>query len=213
MFDRVPSMKLRPSFFCLVGLAGLLISLPAAAQYKVIEPDGRITYTDRPTPVAGARITPLRQGIPAIEAPAAVLPATLRQLAARYPVTLYSSAECSPCDSGRQLLQMRGVPYTERRIVSESDAAALESATGSRTLPTLSVGTQALRGMSPTDWAAYLDAAGYPKESRLPKGWQAPAVTTLTEQPVAPAPQAAAPVAVAPPELPVAPPAPGKVRF
>ena len=206
-------MKLHFIHPCLVGLACLLISLPAAAQYKVIEPDGRITYTDRPIPAAGARITPLRRDSPAIEVPAAALPAVLRQLAARYPVTLYSSAECSPCDSGRQLLQQRGVPYTEKRIVSESDATALEAATGSRTLPTLSVGSQALRGMSPTDWAAYLDAAGYPKESRLPKDWQAPAVTTLTERPVAPAPQPAAPVAVASPGLPAAPPAPGKVRF
>ena len=203
-------MKLSVMFACLWVLAA-----PAAAQYKVVDPDGRITYTDRPLLAAGAKVTPMRRDTPAVEAPEAPLPVALRQVAVRFPVTLYSTGDCPACDSGRQLLQHRGVPYAERRIVTETDAAALEAATGSRTVPTLTVGTQALRGMSSADWASYLDAAGYPRESRLPKGWQAPTATPLTERatPAAPPPPPPPPVAAAAPERAAPIPAPGGVRF
>jgi glutaredoxin len=149
----------------------------------------------------------------------AALPFELRQTTARFPVTLYTSADCPPCDSGRQFLQQRGVPYSERRVASEDDAAALERSVGGRTLPALTVGVQALRGLSMDEWGSYLDAAGYPRESKLPRGWTAPAPTVLVER--VPAPRAAAPVApvapaarqAAPPvDIPAAEPAPG-VRF
>ena len=215
------SARLRPMKMHLVcggivgSLLGLLLALPVAAQYKIVDADGSITYTDRPSPTAGAKITPLRRNSLPIEAPGAALPLVLRQAASRFPVTLYSAADCTACDSGRLLLQQRGVPYAERRVVSESDAAGLEAATGSRTLPALSIGAQTLRGLSPTDWAAYLDAAGYPRESRLPKGWQAPATAPLTERPAAPpAAQISAPAEPAAPPTPVPPePAPSGVRF
>ena len=41
-------------------------------------------------------------------------------------------------------------------------------------MPALTIGAQPLRGLSEADWTAYLDAAGYPRESRLPRGWQPP---------------------------------------
>jgi glutaredoxin len=72
----------------------------------------------------------------------------------RHPVTLYTGESCAPCDEGRRLLQQRGVPYTERRIVSGDDAAALERLIGARTLPGLSIGRQPLRGYSEQDWTA-----------------------------------------------------------
>ena len=159
-------------------LAGL--ALPAAAQYKVVGPDGRITYTDRPPSDTAARVTPLsRAGVNEAPAPQDALPPELRQAATRFPVTLYSAADCPPCDSGRQLLLQRGVPFTEKLIVSDDDAVAMERVIGARTVPSLTIGAQALRGLSQSDWTAYLDAAGYPRESKLPKSWQAPAATPL----------------------------------
>jgi hypothetical protein len=95
------------------------------------------------------------------------------------------------------LLQQRGVPFSERRITSEDDAAALERAVGGRTVPALMVGTQPLRGLSQDDWTAYLDAAGYPRESRLPRNYQAPAAMPLVER--------ATPVTRALPPAPAAP--------
>jgi glutaredoxin len=108
----------------------------------------------------------------------------------RYPVTLYTSNNCLPCDNGRQLLQQRGVPYAERRVTTEDDAMALERAVGGRTVPALTIGAQPLRGLSETDWTAYLDAAGYPRVSKLPRNWPAAPVLPLAEKatPARPAP-------------------------
>lgn len=182
------------------------------AQYKVVAPDGSITYTDRPPVDARLRVVPLGRNVTPASADAE-LPLELRQVAARYPVTLYTTADCPPCDSGRKLLQQRGVPYSERSIGSEEDAQALERLIGARTVPALSVGAQPLRGFSDADWSAYLDAAGYPKESRLPRNWP-PTVASPLVQRAAAAPEPAARPAepATPPPLPPAP-APGTIRF
>ena len=100
------------------------------------------------------------------------LPAELRQPVLRHPVVLYTTTECSPCESGRQMLVTRGVPFNERRVGTEEDAQAFERLFGTRTLPLLTVGAQGLKGLSESEWAAYLDAAGYPRQSRMPRGWQ-----------------------------------------
>jgi glutaredoxin len=198
-----------------VGAALLVLTvLPASALYKVVQPDGSVTYTDRPPATGNARVTPLGRNLePA--APEPTLPLELRQAMQRYPVTLYTAQGCQPCDAGRSLLRARGVPFAERVVATDEDAQALERLVGGRTVPALTIGTQALRGLSETDWAGYLDAAGYPRESRLPRGWQPPPATPLVERvtPTArPAPQPAAP-APAPAAAPEPPPAPGSVRF
>lgn len=185
--------------------AVLLITLPALAQYKVVAPDGRVTYTDRPPADASAKVTPLgRASVAAAATAGIVLPADLQRLSERFPVTLFTSTECSPCDTGRALLRQRGIPYTERQVVSTDDVAALERTVGGRTVPSLTVGGQALRGYSQGDWTSYLDAAGYPRESRLPRNWTPPAPTPLVAR--APVPQtAAAPVPAPEPATPSAP--------
>jgi glutaredoxin len=190
-----------------------LAATGALAQYKVVGPDGRVTYTDRPPADTSARVTPLGQAGGAEAALPNVLPLELQRIVQRYPVTLYTSADCTPCDAGRQLLQQRGIPYTERSVGSSSDdGVALERATGARSLPALTIGAQALSGFAPTQWSSYLDAAGFPRESRLPRGWAAPAAAPLVERKPAVA-AAAAPAASAPaPAAPLPQPAAG-LRF
>jgi glutaredoxin len=129
-------------------------------------------------------------------------------VATRFPVQLYTTPECASCDAGRQFLQQRGIPYLERRVVSEEDALALQRLLGWRSVPSVSIGSQALRGFSSVEWGGYLDAAGYPRESRLPRGWQAPAVTALAAPAARPQPvPSEAPGATAPPVPPPATPA------
>lgn len=193
------------------------VVLPASAQFKVVAPDGSITYTDRPPAEAQLRVTPMGStpGAVAAATPATSLPVELRQLTQRYPVSLYTSADCPACDSGRSWLAERGVPYRERSISTEQDAQALSALIGARTVPALTIGAQPVRGFSTADWQAYLDAAGYPRESKLPRGWQPPPVTPLVEPPARPASVAApSPRPAAPQPPPQAPPAgPGGVRF
>lgn len=194
-----------------------LLALPSHALFKVVAPDGSVTYTDRPPPVSAGRPVPLGKEAPATDASSvlASLPLELRQTIARFPVILYSSTDCSPCESGRRLLQSRGVPFVERSVLNGDDAEALNRLTGGRSVPTLTIGGQALRGYAEGDWHSYLDAAGYPRESRLPRGYQPPPATPLVDR----QPEASPPVArPAPPAEPIAEPpttapSPTGIRF
>ena len=206
----------RLSPFTGVGLGMLMACGQAAAQYKLVGPDGSVTYTDRPPLTSNVKVTSMaRSGARAPSAAEATLPTELRTAVQRHPVTLYTGADCAPCDTGRKLLQQRGVPYNERRVITEDDAAALERLVGGRTLPALTIGAQPLRGLSETDWAAYLDVAGYPRENKLPRNWLQPDVTPLTER-AAPVVRTPLPPPVsqgAPAQGTVEPPAPGSIRF
>jgi glutaredoxin len=173
----------------------MLAALPAQAQYKVVGPDGRVTYTDRPPTAASAgQVTPLRRDGAAAPVSNAVLPLELRQTAARFPVTLYTAPDCNACDSGRRLLQARGVPYAEKLVKDDADLDALAKLSDGRDVPVLTVGKQLLRGFSDGEWQNTLDLATYPRESRLPRNYVQPAATPLTPK-AAPAP---APVQAAP---------------
>lgn len=202
----------------LIVVAGAVAAGPALAQYKIVNPDGSVTYTDRiPAPTSNQRVMQLgRGGAAATTVTEVALPAELRQAVQRHPVTLYTSTDCAPCDSGRSLLQQRGVPYTEKRIATDEDANALERIVGGRTVPALMVGVQPLRGFSEGDWTAYLEAAGYPRQSRLPRGWQPAPITPLVERSApapTPAPRAPAPPSEAEAEAPPPAPGGGGVRF
>ena len=207
---------LRPASLVFVASLMSLMSPLALAQYKVVLPDGSVTYTDRPPVASNARITTLARSGSRGAAVEIGLPAELRTPVQRYPVTLYTSADCAPCDTGRRLLQQRGVPYNERRVTTEDDAAALERLVGGRTVPALTIGAQPLRGLSETDWSTYLDVAGYPRENKLPRGWQPPEPTALVERST-PAARASAPTPIPAPEPRVAEPAAappsGTIRF
>lgn len=197
-------------------LGAVLAASPAFAQYKVIGPDGKTTYTDRPPGPVGGNVTALgARGTPVTTEVA--LPQELRLATSRYPATLYvTTGACEPCDGARQLLRQRGVPFTEKQVVTADDTEALERLTGARDAPTLTLGAQTLKGLSAEVWNSYLDAAGYPRESRLPANYQYPAATPLTERReaarVTPPPPRPAPRAE-PAPAPAATPAPGTIRF
>lgn len=163
---------------------GLLVALAAPvalAQYKVVEPNGKVTYTDREPahPVGKVSSLAARDTAP----PAVALPAELQQAATRYPAVLYvSGGVCAACDSGRQMLRQRGIPYTEKQVLSAADGVAYERLTGARDVPTLTLGAQTLRGFATEVWSSYLDAASYPRESRLPAGYEFAAATPLTQR-------------------------------
>lgn len=165
----------------LVLATGLVIATPGHALYKVVGPDGKVTYTDR-IPTDG-KVSTVGGQAAAAAAPEVVMPAELRQATGRYPVTLYTvSGACDPCESARQLLRKRGVPYAEKQVITGEDSDALLRLSGGRDAPTLAIGAQVLRGLAGDVWNQYLDSAGYPRESKLPQGYQYPAATPLTER-------------------------------
>jgi glutaredoxin len=194
----------------LTGLALLLAAAGAMAQpiYRNVDKNGKVTFSDRaPTastepaagPQAGAT-TPANAG----------LLYELRQVAQRYPVTLYSSDDCAPCSDARTLLTTRGIPFEERTVKSNEEVEALQRMSSQASLPLLTIGSQQLKGYSDTAWSQYLDAAGYPKSNSLPAGYRnAPARPLVAQQQAAPAPRAAAAPAAQPAPPPAAPSDPG----
>ncbi len=205
------SRQTRPPRAALLLLA-VLAPLPVLAQYKVVAPDGSVTYTDRPSVPSTHKVQPLARGgavVSPVSNPA--LPPELRTPVLRFPVTLYTARDCPPCDSGRLLLSQRGIPYTERLVVTDDDVVALERAVGWRTVPTMVIGSQTLRGLAADEWTSYIDLAGYPKESKLPRGWQQAAATPLTTPVSNPLPTPQPPPPAAEPQTPPRP--PGSIRF
>lgn len=189
---------------------------PINAQtiYRIVNPDGSVSFTDR-MPANADKATVLSPGSKAGSASSVALPLELRQIAARYPVTLYSSDNCGPCDAGRALLNVRGIPFAERTVNSADDTDALQRISNSVSLPLLTIGGQQIKGFSEIEWTQYLDAAGYPKMSTLPANYRQPVPTPLVQ--VQKPGAAAKPEEVPPPApvepTPISPPNPAGIRF
>ena len=193
----------------LAALAAVCVSPVVHAQYKVVEPDGRITYTDRPPPTAKAQ--PLRLGGNEGANTADALPFELRQPAGRFPVTLYTAANCSACDQARGYLRQRGIPFTEKTIATPADTKAWEQLALGSEVPVLRIGQQIHRGFPQGAVASDLDLAGYPASSKLPttyRGWEPSSLAVAAPPPPPPPPKRAES-----PPPPAPEPAPGGIRF
>jgi len=187
----------------LVGLGLLAVSLSspllqAQQVYRIIGPDGKVTFSDRPPPAManagnGARVIGEGQaGTAGANANAAALPFELRQVALKYPVVMYTGENCAPCGAGRALLASRGIPFSEKTVSTPADSEALQRLSGETSLPFLTIGGQQLKGFSDTEWTQFLNAAGYPKSSVLPANYRRPAAAPLVAVAAAPAASAAA---------------------
>lgn len=168
-------------------------SVQAQTVYRIVGQDGSVTFSDKP-PVAAAKVTAQGPNGRAVDVHPqnGNLPYALRQIVARYPVTLYSSAGCVPCNAGRLMLQGRGIPYTEYAISADEDVEALQRLSGDKSLPFLTIGGQKIKGYSEAEWTQFLNAANYPATSLLPGNFRyLPASPLVNTQKVAPAPETA----------------------
>lgn len=161
------------------GVVSLHTQVCAQSLYRIVAPDGTITYSDRPLTQNAAPLNKASATTPAASAAsssgdnhAPTLPYALRQAVAKYPVVLYAGNSCTPCDGGRSLLNARGIPFTERTITTREDVDALKRQMGDDNLPYLTIGNQKLKGFSSDEWQQYLNAAGYPARSVLPAGYK-----------------------------------------
>lgn len=161
-------------------LATLACAAGAQAVYRIVGADGKVSYSDKPpadpaTKAAQTPVTPLTGTASGLSG----LPFELRQVASRYPVTLYTSADCGPCGAGRAFLASRGVPFTEKSVSTREDLTALQRLSGGVNLPLVTIGGQQITGYSETEWSEFLNAAGYPRSSQLPASYRQPAATPL----------------------------------
>lgn len=142
---------------------GLAAGAQAGELYRSIDSQGRVHYSDRPLPGTN-EVEALKIAPP--PAPAADLPYETRRAMQTFPVTLYVSESCgSPCQSARDLLRRRGVPFSEKKIVSPEALEVFRQASGGDRVPAATVGKAWLRVFLASDWSRELDAAGYPKSA------------------------------------------------
>ena len=196
----------------LIGLAVftmLTASVHAQQVYRIVGPDGKVTFSDKPPLESNAKLAPaivLGGGGGGGAASGSALPFELRQVTSKYPVTLYTGNNCGPCGAGRAYLSSRGIPFTEKTISTPEDAQALQRLTGDNSIPLLTVGGQQIKGYSDSEWGQFLDAAGYPARSTLPAAYRNPAASPMvavqrpTPVPVAAPEQAPEPLRAPPPQ-------------
>lgn len=159
-----------------------------AQLYRSVGPDGKVTYSDTPSPTA-ARV----ETRPPASAGTNDLPYELAQAAKNHPVTFYTTNSCDPCDEGRKLLTQRGIPFREKTVITNDDIAQLRQAGGDGNLPLLTVGRARERGFQTNAWNNALTVAGYPESSRLPRNYtNPPAEAAAPKTPPAAAPSQAA---------------------
>jgi glutaredoxin len=177
-----------------LGSLALLTTSGAQAQqvYRIVGADGKVSFSDKPPATAEqGKVTSTGVGAAGAASASGNLPFELRQVANKYPVTLYTSANCEPCTSGRNMLNARGVPFSERTVSTQEDIEQLQKIAGGNSIPLLTVGSQRIKGYSEGEWAQNLDAAGYPSKSMLPPSYKNPPASPLVALQKAPEPQKA----------------------
>lgn len=207
-----------PPVIALLFSASLAASLTpgtASAQtlYRWVDKDGRVHYSQQKPPPSEAKSVEQRRLGPAPASPATgggggQIPFAIQQAMSNYPVILYTSPSCKTgCPEARALLQKRGVPFREVSVFEPATNDFLKKVAGEALVPTLTVGSQVLKGFEEGAFNQALDLAGYPKSSLFtgalpqppePAGLPKPqsADTPASEG----APPGSAPQAAAPPE-------------
>lgn len=159
------------------GALALCCALASAQTWRWTDPATGLTmYGDLPPPGKVKNLVRINRSGTAPESQGESY--ATRMAAQKYPVTLYTGVECEPCNSARQLLGKRGVPFTERSVQTETEKAELKLLIGDTYVPTLRVGSQRVRGFDASAYDNLLDLAGYPKapaESAAPTPESAPA--------------------------------------
>lgn len=170
----------------------LLFPLLAHAQlYRWVDDQGKVHYSDR-VPAAGAKNVQ-KQSVSTAPG-TSPLPYALQQAARNFPVALYTSEACKDsCAQARELLNKRGVPYSEHTVADEADIAELKKISGGSSVPVMTVGREVYKGYESGIYKLALDTAGYPASSLLPPGVEArkpapkPARKSAPAAPAAPA--------------------------
>ncbi|MBI5658290.1 MAG: glutaredoxin family protein [Nitrosomonadales bacterium] len=177
------------SRFILAGiLAAAVSNVPAGELYRWVDQSGKVHYGDVP---AAEAVKPEQKKFADPATPDAALPYETRRAREAFPVTLYVADNCKePCQRARDLLNKRGVPFTEKNLVSQEDVDFFRKMSGVETVPVLVVGKNWLKGFWAEQWNGELDIAGYPKTP--PYGFQ-PAVPPppARKPPAQPAPEPA----------------------
>ena len=144
----------------LILCLALTSTFAVAQTYRWVDPAGRTVFSDTPPP--GRTHSVAKTGVSS-ENPDG-LPYAVKKAVENFPVILYTSADCaSHCKDARDLLNARGVPFSEKMIQKQEDIDEVKQLVGDSFVPVLKVGKQSFRGFEPGAYNNLLDLAGYPK--------------------------------------------------
>lgn len=149
-------------------LAVIFFSIPlahAGKYYKWVDKNGGVSYHDQPPSESGYRVE--EKDLDVRHEPAQRVP---QSVVDKFPVVLYSTTNCGPCDSARNYLKNRGVPFKEKNVQGNAKLQQeLMTKSGGISVPTIMVGTKVMRGYIETLLQGELDDAGYPKTASKSK--------------------------------------------
>ena len=146
----------------LMFILALAVTGNACAElYRSIDNSGNVHYSDRPLPgVEDVEELKVDKAPPPDES----LPYESQRAQQHFPVVLYLTPSCViACTQARELLNKRGVPFTEKNLVAQEDIDAFRKASGGSEVPALTVGRIWVKGFLAEQWHKELDFAGYPK--------------------------------------------------
>lgn len=146
--------------FILAALMAVALPAGSAQLYRWVDADGRVFYTDKPPPGEARDTHKMRVNTRADEIPP---PYQMREAVKNFPVTLFTGECGEPCESAKEFLLARGVPFTEKDGREASVQEELRKLVGSIDVPVLLVGRIPVRGWEAGLWTTNLDAAGYPR--------------------------------------------------
>jgi hypothetical protein len=152
-------IKLFISFALLIFVS----NVQAGALYRSIDENGNVQYSDKPIPDA-ADTEKLNASFEPVAEDS--LPFETRRANSKFPVTLYVADSCgSGCTEARDYLIKRGIPFTEKKLVTADDIEAFRKDSGGNQIPVMHLGTKWLTGFMESTWRLALDDAGYPKNA------------------------------------------------
>jgi glutaredoxin len=146
-----------------IGLIGLLAFtlVVNAQQYRWVDEQGKVHYTDTPPPPSAkdAKKKNLK-GNAVGSQPSYELTKAMQES----PVTLYTHPDCKDaCQLARDVLNKRGVPFTEVQTVDPQGLEKLKKLSGGITVPVMQVGALVEKSVTETAFNNALDVAGYPR--------------------------------------------------
>ena len=166
---------MRPLIILCLALASTYAS---AEAYRWVDSTGRTIISDSPPPSNAKNVEKMGGNSENADG----LPFATRKAKENFPVTLYTSADCTnDCKQARDVLNARGVPFTEKMLQKAEDATELKQLVGDVFIPSLKVGKQSFRGFEAAAYNNLLDLAGYPKSAPYgskPSGGLAPVEKT-----------------------------------
>ncbi len=171
-------------YFLLMSLL-VLANVQAGELYRSVDKEGKVHYSDSPLPD-----TEDVEELKFAKEPAQdeSLPYETQRARQNFPVTLYSIPSCeSACTQARDLLHKRGIPFTEKSLVTQEEIDAFRKDSGDSQVPAITIGKTWLKGFLAEQWNSELDIAGYPKKALA---YRPKPPTRSTSTPLAPTPPA-----------------------